>query len=182
MKKYYLGFCFIVMMMMQSCFYLFDFGGDSPAPLPESQYAPVYMSRADFDGSIRYSATPVDFQKNEGTNGKAITKIGKIYSYPPYIFINQLNEGFHIVDNSDPKKPKRIGFIYAPGSTDMVIKNNVILLNHATDLISLSWDINNIKEEKRIKNIFPQKLTPDGRYVHDVNENQIIIGFKKRKS
>ncbi|MDR3133664.1 MAG: hypothetical protein LBU42_06535 [Prevotellaceae bacterium] len=51
---------------------------------------PVYMSYSDF-------RTPPPVQ-----TAQAITSPGKICLYGDYIFINDVNKGFHIIDNTNP--------------------------------------------------------------------------------
>ncbi len=95
------------------------------------------------------------------------------------MFINEVREGFHIIDNSDPKNPKRIKFIRVLGATDLAIRDEVIYINQATDLIATKFDQNNgIIVTKRIKGIFPELMSPDGFYADDIPENHVVVDWK----
>ena len=62
---------------------------------------------------------------------------GKIYFYNNYIFINERNEGIHVIDNTNPENPQNISFINMPGNADISIKNNVLLGDSYFFLVSL---------------------------------------------
>ena len=47
---------------------------------------------------------------------------GKMYFYNDFIFISELNEGIHILDNSNPSNPQRVSFITIPGNRDLAGK------------------------------------------------------------
>src|SRR5690348_6755403 len=46
---------------------------------------------------------------------------GKIYLYGNYIFLNDLQKGIHVIDNSNPSTPKNVAFISIPGNVDMAV-------------------------------------------------------------
>jgi hypothetical protein len=88
-------------------------------------YSPVYGSRADALASIN------------GTPGKSIDQAGKIYIRGNYIYINDLNKGIHILDNSDPRHPFQIAFLAIPGNQDMAIKGNTLYADMYQDLLAI---------------------------------------------
>jgi hypothetical protein len=80
---------------------------------------------------------------------------GKIYVKGNYVFINEIKEGIHVFDNSNPSAPKAVAFWPIPGNGDMAIRNNVLYADSYTDLVAL--DITNpliIKELSRQKEVF----------------------------
>ena len=80
---------------------------------------------------------------------------GKIYLYEDYLFINEVNEGIHIVDNKNPSSPVFLSFINIPGNVDLSINNNILYADSYVDL--LAFDISNpraIKQTKRLKDVF----------------------------
>lgn len=80
---------------------------------------------------------------------------GKIYIYDNYLFINEVNEGIHIVDNSNPSSPVFVSFINIPGNVDLSVNNNILYADSYVDL--LAFDISNpraITQTKRLKDIF----------------------------
>lgn len=101
----------------------------------------------------------------------------KIYIIDKYIFINDRRKGFHIFDNSDPINPVKVNFLKAPGATDISIRDNVFYINQATDLVSLTIDINtfSLTINKRLENVFPEILSPDGFRESDVDKYDSVV-------
>lgn len=111
---------------------------------------PVYMSFSDFRAS---------FQKSEPA---AISKPGKIYFKDNYLFVNEVEKGIHVIDNSNPADPKKIAFYEIVGNVDMAIKGNILYADSYIDLVAIDiTDINSPVEVGRLKNIFPEVL-PEG--------------------
>lgn len=138
--------------------------------IPISNYKPELISRTDFEKTTTLS---------EATT---IVNSGKIYLKDNFLFVNEVNKGFHIFDNTDPEKPKNILFLQVLGATDIAIKNDVMFINNATDLVALTIN-QNTKEltiEDRITNAFPQKISPDG-FEHNTPNDQIIINWIKKQ-
>ncbi len=92
-------------------------------------YEPIYMQYSDF-------RLPVTAE-----SPRELKNPGKIYVKTPYLFVNEINEGIHIFNNSDPANPQNISFIPIPGNVDMAVKGNVLYADNYTDLLSL--DISN---------------------------------------
>ncbi len=105
--------------------------------------APEIMSKAAFRSSVDIVAP------------QNIKKAGKIYAYNDYIFVNDINKGVHIIDNTNPKSPKAIKYIRIPGNEDISIKDNYLYADSATDL--LVFDISNINSVslvERLEDVF----------------------------
>lgn len=86
---------------------------------------------------------------------------GKIYIYNDYLFINEPNEGIHIYNNSNPSAPVNISFLKIPGNVDLAIHNNVLYADNFIDLLAFDIsNMNNIKQVKRVNNVFQQLYTP----------------------
>lgn len=84
-----------------------------------------------------------------------IKRAGKIYAYNDYIFVNDLNEGVHILDNSNPRNPIAIKYIKIPGNEDISIKNNFLYADSATDLVVFDLsDMNKIMLVERLEDVF----------------------------
>ncbi len=89
--------------------------------------------------------------------------IGKIYYKSPYIFVNEVNKGIHVIDNTDPSSPQNITFINIPGNIDMAVKDNVLYADSYTDLVAI--DITNpsfASEVSREQNVFPNRVFTNG--------------------
>lgn len=105
---------------------------------------PVYMLRADLRQAVKVSA-PQDLHEP-----------GKIYAKGNYLFINEVNKGIHIIDNTTPSAPRKVSFIEIPGNIDMAVKENILYVDSYIDLLAI--DISNpleVKLVKRVENIFP---------------------------
>jgi hypothetical protein len=132
-------------------------------------YYAVYMDRANLEKSVFYIET-----------GKEIKNPGKIYYKHPYLFINEKYKGVHIFDNTNPENPVKKGFIMAPGCMDMAVKGNIIYLDNAVDMVS--FDLDSMKETKRVNSVFPPLEPPGGYIRHDSyqSENLVIVEWAKR--
>ncbi len=143
-------------------------------PVEEYNYSAIIMSRAELEKSIEFQAA------------RPIIQIGKIYKKGSFIFITEKYKGIHVIDNTNPSTPIKAGFIRVPGCIDISVKNNSLYADNSVDLVTI--DIGNLPEVKvteRIKNIFPEPLPPDLRYIpykfskENRPENTIIVEWKK---
>lgn len=167
MKNYFLLIAFVTTMLLQSCI---PFGGDETDDFPSaSNYTPVIMKRSAFEATTILENTP-----------RAIQNSGKIYVKDNYIFINEVNEGFHLINNSDPSNPQNIGFIKVLGSSDLSIKENVFYANNATDLIAftLNETSETLSITKRLDNVFPQIWSPEGMSYYNLEQDDVIVNWE----
>lgn len=142
------------------------YGGDDGF-IQTSAYEPVILEREAFENST------------ELVDDQSIETSGKIYVKDNYLIINEPRKGFHIYDNTNPENPTKIKFLRVLGSSDLSIKGNMIYANNARDLIALSIDedFKNVTVTKRLQNVFPELLSPDGFYGYASN-SQVIIDWK----
>ncbi len=63
---------------------------------------------------------------------------GKIYVYDHYLFINERNEGIHVLDNSDPANPVNLAFWSIPGNIDIAIRGNLLYADQYVDLLTIN--------------------------------------------
>ncbi len=88
--------------------------------------------------------------------GKPIENSGKIYVYGNYLFINEPQEGIHIVDNTDPAKPRNIAFLDIPGNVDMAVNSNILYADSYIDLVAFDIsDVRNTRLVERVEDVFP---------------------------
>jgi hypothetical protein len=99
-------------------------------------YKPIYLSYEDLRAAVS-NMPPAEL---EG--------VGKIYYKAPYIFVNEVNKGIHVIDNSNPSVPLNIGFINIPGNLDIAIKGDVLFADSYIDLVAI--DISNPVSAKEI--------------------------------
>jgi len=83
---------------------------------------------------------------------------GKIYVKDNILFVNELAEGVHIIDNTNPSQPELIGFIVIPGNVDIAIRQNVLYADSQNDLVAIDiTDPRNASEITRIEDMFPDE-------------------------
>ncbi|MEZ4885208.1 MAG: hypothetical protein R3E32_10815 [Chitinophagales bacterium] len=122
-------------------------------------YEPVYMDLETLRGSIQTTAA------------RPIKNPGKIYYKFPYIFINEREEGLHVIYNRHPESPQNIAFIEIPGNVDIAVANNTMYADNYMDLVVLDIsDPENVQLVKRIENVFESYYYLDG-------ENGLIVDW-----
>ncbi|HEY9186034.1 MAG TPA: hypothetical protein VIM94_11985 [Salegentibacter sp.] len=145
---------------------------DEEAGNVELVAVPVTMSVAEFRSSV-YIQEP-----------KEIEQAGKMYVYKNFVFINDVNRGVHIIDNSNPENPRKIKYLKIPQNTDVAIKGDMLFANSGMDLVVFDIsDINNIRQEQRLENVFDdyQPSAPGGAAFVDTEnldfQKEVIIGY-----
>lgn len=130
---------------------------------------PVYMTYNELRNSFK------------STEGEIIKKPGKIYFKDNFIFVNEYQEGIHIIDNTDPSNPQIIKFLEIPGNVDIAIKGAILYADSYVDLLSIDIsDMENIQEVDRDTSVFPYIIPEyeDG-ILESVNESRgVIVGYK----
>lgn len=144
----------------------------------DSKYAdylvarPLKITKAEFKNSIDVIAP------------RPIEESGKIYAYKNYIFVNDKYRGVHVIDNSDPKAPKKISFIKIAGNVDISVKDDYLYADSITDLVVLDIsDVNSIKIVNRLENVLRDNIVwpaeADFFEWNDVDyETEIVIGWE----
>jgi hypothetical protein len=110
---------------------------------------PLYMS---------YEALRSSFEVH---SGEPMEQPGKICFYGSHIFINEYQEGIHVVDLSDPAHPEYKAFIEVPGNVDMAIRNNILYAESYVDLLLI--DISDPEQptlSKRVEGLFEYVIPP----------------------
>ncbi len=106
-------------------------------------FEPVYKLLEDMRVPVKYESPT------------ALTNTGKIFYYNGYLFVNELNTGIHIFDNTDPSNPKNIGFLNIPGNLDMAVHDHYLYADSYLDLVTI--DIANPQapvEAERVNDVF----------------------------
>lgn len=99
---------------------------------------------------------------------------GKIFIYGNYLFVNEIDKGVHIFDNSDAKKPKSVSFINIPGNLDIAVKGNTLYADMYGDLVTI--DISQPLNAKLLKNI--AHVFPERNYYYD--STMIVVGWREK--
>lgn len=135
-------------------------------------YEPEYMSWEDLRSAIR------------GEAPKAIGKQGKIGIRGHHLFINEPNQGIHVIDNTDPAAPQPLAFIRIPGNLDLAVRGDVLFADSFVDLVALDISaLPAVKELSRQVDVFPydamQAAEGDVWYYSEPDKTQgVVIGWK----
>lgn len=109
---------------------------------------PVYITYEELRASVASDAP------------HALKNPGKIWFSDNYIFINEKNEGIHVINNVNPSSPVNEAFIKIPGNLDLAVRNHTLYADSYIDLVAI--DVSNpasITVTKRIENALPQRGT-----------------------
>ncbi|MCC6279347.1 MAG: hypothetical protein IT262_02010 [Saprospiraceae bacterium] len=81
---------------------------------------------------------PSDFRVGVSAESpRSLQNPGKIYAYGNYLLINELKEGIHVIDNSDPSNPQNIAFWKIPGNVDMAVYGDYLYADQYVDLLTI---------------------------------------------
>lgn len=142
-----------------------------------SAYKPVLMDRESLERSIKWQG-PAE-----------IKSPAKIYYKDNYILISERYKGVHFVDNADPSNPVIKGYVSVPGCVDMSVKESILYVDNAVDLVAIDLSkigIGQIEVKKRIKEVFPELVPPDGNFIPTLYridsrpKNSVIINWVKK--
>jgi hypothetical protein len=97
-------------------------------------YTPVYSLKSTVLANIN------------GDPATPISQTGQIYIKGSYIFLNEVDKGIHIIDNSNPSNPVQTAFLTIPGNLNIAVRNNILYADMYGDLLSI--DISNIHQVK----------------------------------
>ncbi len=128
-------------------------------------FQPVYKTTAEVRANIKSNAP------------KAVTNPGKIYIKDNYIFLNEVNKGIHIIDNTNPASPKNFAFIDIPGNVDIAVKGNIMYADFYTDLVAM--DISNplnVSVTKFVNGVFPERFY----YGFNVDSTKVVYDWIKK--
>jgi hypothetical protein len=131
-----------------------------------TMYRPVYKSLAEVRANIKSNAP------------KAVERPGKIYVRGQYIFLNEIDKGIHVIDNSNPASPKNVSFIDIPGNIDLAVKGNSLYADCFMDMVTL--DITNpvqVTAKKFTDDVFPFRKYGNG-FLGD--SNKIIVDWIRK--
>ncbi|MEW2921315.1 hypothetical protein AB1A65_07590 [Muricauda sp. ANG21] len=133
---------------------------------------PLVISKAEFATSVDVVAP------------RPVNESGKVYTYQDYIFINDMYQGIHVIDNSNPSQPVKIAFITIPGNVDISVKDDYLYADSLMDLVVIDIsDLNNIALVNRLENVlYGNVFFPfEADLVEDTNfdyESEMIIGWE----
>jgi hypothetical protein len=117
------------------------------------------------------------------TDPQPISNPGKIYLYRSYLLVNELKQGIHVFDNTNPQFPVALGFLRLLGNTDLAVKDDVLYADHMGNLVALTiQDFAAVQEKGRLTlaNWNRGVPPPSGYYFECVDSSKgFVIGWKK---
>lgn len=153
MNKSFSSAIVMIRFFITACFILLCFQGCIKDKITHTYtiLTPVYKTKEQVQANIK-SNPP-----------KTIQFPGKIFIYGQYIFLNEVDKGVHIIDNSNPDNPIAKAFIDIPGNLDIAVKANTLYADMYGDLVAVDiTDPLNVKLMKDIPNIFPERSYGNG--------------------
>lgn len=129
-------------------------------------YIPVYKTTEQVKANIKSNTS------------KDIVNPGKIFIRGNYIFLNEMDKGIHIIDNSNPASPKNVAFIDVPGNLDLAVTGNTLYADLYTDMVTI--DISNplnVVVKKYNEGVFPFRYYSNG-FLAD--SSKIIVDWMER--
>ncbi len=131
---------------------------------PVEFYEPVYSTWEEIKAEIGSEAP------------REITQPGKIFAIGSLLFINEVKEGIHVIDNTDPANPVNIMFINIPGSLDIAASSNKLYSDNYSDLVILDIsDLSNVFEIDRVENVFFENSIG---FWYDWTNDRVITGWE----
>ncbi|MBX3241172.1 MAG: hypothetical protein KIT80_16815 [Chitinophagaceae bacterium] len=109
---------------------------------------------------------------------QALNNPGKIFVYGNYLFVNEINKGVHIIDNSNPSSPVNRRFVNIPGNVDIAVRGNTLYADIFTDMLTL--DISNpldVAVTNVTRDVFPERQYGNG---FQADASQYIVDWIKK--
>lgn len=131
-----------------------------------TMYVPVYKTTLEVRANIKSNTS------------QELERPGKLFIKGSYIYLNELDKGVHIIDNTNPANPRNVAFINIPGNMDLAVKGDMLYADMYTDLVAI--DISNpldAKLRKVVEGVFPH------RYYHSsfrANAAEVIVDWQQR--
>lgn len=126
-------------------------------------FSPIYKTSAEVRANIKSNVS------------QNIINPGKIFIRGKYIFLNEIDKGIHIIDNSNPASPKNVAFIDIPGNLDLAVKGNTLYADFYSDLVTLDiTDPLHVTLNNVVANAFPERIYSNG-FIAD--NSKIIVDW-----
>jgi hypothetical protein len=128
-------------------------------------YTPIYETKGEVYAKIKMN--PAQSMKN----------LGSFALYNNYVFVNEKEKGIHVIDASSSITPVIKGFIPIPGNLGIAVRNNVLLADCFTDLLSIDIkDIAQINLLNKNENLFTSRANMYGFQ----DGGKILVGWNKK--
>jgi hypothetical protein len=115
-------------------------------------YEPVYTTTQEIRESFKHE------------DSREINNSGRIYYKDKFLYINESGKGIHVIDNTNPENPVKMGFVNIPGNFDIAAKGNYMYADSFIDMVVMDIsDPSNVKEVRRLPGVFSHFRAFDGR-------------------
>jgi len=151
-----------------SCLLFFSFQSCLKDKLTHSYtiYTPIYETKEQV--ALNIKSNPA----------KEVQSPGNLFVYGNYIFLNEMDKGVHIIDNTDPSNPVDKAFIDIPGNLDIAVKGNILYADMYQDLVAVDIsDPLHAKLVKTLPDVFAERYYANG-FV--ASNSMVIVGWTKR--
>ncbi|MBE7174144.1 MAG: hypothetical protein INR73_26450 [Williamsia sp.] len=114
-----------------------------------------------------------------GNTAEPVGSAGKLYIRGNYIFLNEVDKGIHVIDNTDPSHPVQTAYLNIPGNRDMAVKGNILYADMYASLIALDIsDLHHVSVKKSIPDFFTsRRVFMNGTYT---DSSQVVVGWIKK--
>ena len=126
-------------------------------------YKPILQSKQEVRNSISSGAA------------RQVEAPGKIFVYGNTIFLNEIDKGVHIIDNTNPAAPRQQAFISIPGNLDIAVKGNTLYCDFYDELLAI--DISN-PLQARLTAAIPQ-VFPGRSFSNFLDSNYVVVGWER---
>lgn len=127
---------------------------------------PVYKDKAEVYANIKSNPA------------RGISSPGKIFLYGNYIFLNEVDKGVHVIDNTNPANPVVKTFIDIPGNLDIAVKDNMLYADLYSDLVVVDIaDPLNARFVRFLPQVFPHRIYSNG-FMSD--SSRIIVDWIRK--
>ena len=151
--------CLIVMFLLSGCV-------KDKCTRTYTYFMPIYKTTAEVRANIK------------SNHSREIERPGKLFIKGDYIFLNEIDKGIHVINNSNPASPKNVAFIDIPGNMDLAVKGDMLYADLYTDLVTL--DITNplqVTVRSIVDNAFPERSYTGG---FRADASRIIVDWVER--
>ena len=132
---------------------------------------PILMSYEELRKSI-------DFK----TSTHSSNLIGQVKQHGQMLFVQEINQGLHVLNVSDIHHPSYIGFISIPGNTDFLFFSDHLFADSFVDLVELDFNGENLTEVYRWPSIYPintRQSALDWGDIDRQDSSEVVVGYSK---
>jgi len=166
MKKYFYLPLSVAFVLLSGSFFMGCVKDTCHKTYTYTYYAPVYKTKEEVKVNIKSNPA------------KEVQNPGKLFTLGNYIFLNEVDKGIHIINNSSPASPQNVAFIDIPGNMDLAVKGNILYADAYTDLVTIDiTDPLNVIVKKYNEGVFPFRSYGNG---FIAAQGETIVDWLKR--